>query len=180
MLEGDSMDNDVTIDLVKSAEVEELQALAIQTFTETFSGHNTQEQLQEFFAQDYTIEKLSAELKDPNCLVYFIRLNKEVVGHLKVNWNGSQTEQELENAFEIQRIYLLNKVQGLGLGKYLFEFALDRAYDSGREWAWLGVWENNLKAQALYRKYGFEKFAEHSFAVGDLVDTDWLMKKALK
>lgn len=174
------MNNDVTIDLVKSTEVEELQALAIQTFTETFGGHNTDEQLQEFFDEDYTLEKLLDEIKDPNCLVYFIRLNNEVVGHLKVNWDNSQTEQELENAFEIQRIYLLNKVQGMGLGKYLFEFALDRAYVSDRDWAWLGVWENNHKEQSLYRKYGFEKFSEHSFAVGDLVDTDWLMKKALK
>ncbi|KHD43894.1 GNAT family N-acetyltransferase [Streptococcus hongkongensis] len=174
------MESNITIDLVKAHEVEELQALAIQTFTETFGGHNTEQQLQEFFEQDYTIEKLVGELKDPNCLVYFIRLNNEIAGYLKVNWDSSQTEHELESAFEIQRIYLLNKFQGMGLGKYLFEFALDRAYDSGRDWAWLGVWENNLKAQALYQKYGFEKFSEHSFAVGDLIDTDWLMKKALK
>lgn len=48
------------------------------------------------------------------------------------------------------------------------------------DWAWLGVWEGNVKAQGFYRKYGFEKFSEHSFKVGDKVDTDWLMRKALK
>lgn len=109
-----------------------------------------------------------------------MRRDGEVVGYLKVNWGEDQTEQELEDSFEIQRIYILNAYQGHGLGQFLFEFALERAYASGKSWAWLGVWENNLKAQALYRKYGFEKFSEHSFAVGDLVDTDWLMKKALK
>ena len=58
--------------------------------------------------------------------------------------------------------------------------ALERANELGFTWAWLGVWEHNTKAQALYKKYGFEKFSEHQFAVGDKVDTDWLMRKYLK
>ncbi|MCK1192323.1 GNAT family N-acetyltransferase [Streptococcus uberis] len=174
------MQKELSIDLVKDEEVAILRDLAIQTFTETFGGHNTDEQLQEFFEQDYTLEVLGKELKSTENEVYFLRRDGEVVGYLKVNWGEDQTEQELEDSFEIQRIYILNAFQGHGLGKFLFEFALERAYASGKSWAWLGVWENNLKAQALYRKYGFEKFSEHSFAVGDLVDTDWLMKKALK
>lgn len=174
------MQKKLSIDLVKDEEVTTLRDLAIQTFTETFGGHNTDEQLQEFFEQDYTLEVLGKELKSTENEVYFLRKDGEVVGYLKVNWGEDQTEQELEDSFEIQRIYILNAYQGHGLGKFLFAFALERAYASGKSWAWLGVWENNLKAQALYRKYGFEKFSEHSFAVGDLVDTDWLMKKALK
>ncbi|MCZ8465738.1 N-acetyltransferase [Streptococcus uberis] len=174
------MQKKLSIELVKDEEVTTLRDLAIQTFTETFGGHNTDEQLQEFFEQDYTLEVLGKELKSTENEVYFLRRDGEVVGYLKVNWGEDQTEQELEDSFEIQRIYILNAYQGHGLGKFLFEFALERAYASGKSWAWLGVWENNLKAQALYRKYGFEKFSEHSFAVGDLVDTDWLMKKALK
>lgn len=92
----------------------------------------------------------------------------------------TQTEHDLENAFEIQRIYILNECQGLGLGKKLFELALDMAKEGGFDWAWLGVWEHNVQAQGFYRKYGFEKFSEHSFKVGDKVDTDWLLRKALK
>ncbi|EGJ26674.1 GNAT family N-acetyltransferase [Streptococcus porcinus] len=174
------MQKELSIDLVKDEEIAILRDLAIQTFTETFGGHNTEQQLQEFFQEAYTTEILTQELKSEESLVYFLRLNGAIVGYLKVNWGKDQTEYELEDAFEIQRIYILNKYQGLGLGNYLFKFALKKAYESGKAWAWLGVWENNLKAQSLYRKYGFEKFSEHSFAVGDLVDTDWLMKKSLK
>jgi transcriptional regulator len=44
----------------------------------------------------------------------------------------------------------------------------------------LGVWERNFKAQIFYDKYGFEKFAEHDFPVGDgKVDRDWLLKLKL-
>ena len=67
-----------------------------------------------------------------------------------------------------------------GFGKQLFEFALQEARDLGCDWAWLGVWERNFKAQIFYDKYGFEKFSEHDFPVGDgKVDCDWLLKLKL-
>ncbi len=75
---------------------------------------------------------------------------------------------------------MLRDYQGLGLGKKLFEFALDMATEKGFTYAWLGVWEHNLKAQRFYKNYGFEKFSEHAFYVAeDKVDTDWLLKKRL-
>ena len=86
----------------------------------------------------------------------------------------------MDNAFQIQRIYISQAFQGMGLGKQLFEFALQEARDLGCDWAWLGVWETNFKAQIFYDKYGFEKFAEHDFPVGDgKVDRDWLLKLKL-
>ena len=86
----------------------------------------------------------------------------------------------MDNAFQIQRIYISQAFQGMGLGKQLFEFALQEARDLGCDWAWLGVWERNFKAQIFYDKYGFEKFAEHNFPIGDgKVDCDWLLKLKL-
>lgn len=174
------MKNQIKIDQVKLEEVEQLRQLAMTTFTETFGHHNTEEQLQDFYHKDYSLDILSKEIIDPESRVYFIRYQNDVAGFLKLSWGNSQSEHELENAFEIHRLYLLNEFQGKGLGKALMSFALEEAHASGKDWVWLGVWEHNLKAQSLYQKYGFEKFSEHTFAVGDLVDTDWLMKKALK
>ena len=85
---------------------------------------------------------------------------EEIAGFLKVNWGSAQTERELEDAFEIQRLYVLQKIVFLGLG--------------------LGVWEHNTKAQEFYNRYGFEKFSQHHFMVGQKVDTDWLLKKKLR
>lgn len=90
------MQKELSIDLVKDEEAAILRDLAIQTFTETFGGHNTDEQLQEFFEQDYTLEVLGKELKSTENEVYFLRKDGEVVGYLKVNWGEDQTEQELE------------------------------------------------------------------------------------
>ena len=62
----------------------------------------------------------------------------------------------------------------------MFEFALELAEKNGFPWAWLGVWEHNTKAQVFYNRYGFEKFSQHHFIVGQKVDTDWLLRKKLR
>ena len=165
---------------VEIADVEVLAKIAKQTFRETFAHDNTEEQLQEYFEEAYNLRVLLTELEDPDSESYFIMHEEEIAGFLKVNWGNAQTERELENAFEIQRLYVLQTYQGFGLGKQLFEFALEHAEKNGFSWAWLGVWEHNTKAQAFYNQYGFEKFSQHSFLVGQKVDTDWLLKKKLR
>ena len=165
---------------VEIADVEVLAKIAKQTFRETFSHDNTEEQLQEYFEEAYNLRVLSTELEDPDSETYFIMHEEEIAGFLKVNWGNAQTERELENAFEIQRLYVLQTYQGFGLGKQLFEFALEHAEKNGFSWAWLGVWEHNTKAQVFYYRYGFEKFSQHRFMVGQKVDTDWLLKKKLR
>ena len=165
---------------VEIADVEVLAKIAKQTFRETFAYDNTEEQLQEYFEEAYNLRVLSTELEDPDSETYFIMHEEEIAGFLKVNWGNAQTERELENAFEIQRLYVLQTYQGFGLGKQLFEFALEHAEKNGFSWAWLGVWEHNTKAQAFYNQYGFEKISQHRFMVGQKVDTDWLLKKKLR
>ena len=165
---------------VEKADVGVLSQIAKQTFRETFAHDNTEEQLQEYFEEAYNLRVLSTELEDPESESYFIMHEEEIAGFLKVNWGNAQTEKELENAFEIQRLYVLQTYQGFGLGKQLFEFALEHAENNGFSWAWLGVWEHNTKAQAFYNRYGFEKFSQHRFMVGRKVDTDWLLKKKLR
>ena len=162
------------------SDLADLQALAIATFTETFGHDNSPEDLQTFFDQAYNQDILRQEILDDQSKIYLLREKEQAIGYLKVNWGTSQTEQELENGFEIQRIYLLQSHQGKGYGKLLFDHALTLASQSDQDWVWLGVWEHNYKAQAFYASYGFEKFSEHAFPVGDKVDVDWLLKKKIE
>ena len=44
---------------------------------------------------------------------------------------------------------------------------------------WLGVWERNARAQAFYRKCGFEKVGTQIFVVGTDPQTDHVMMRNL-
>ncbi|MDY4762364.1 GNAT family N-acetyltransferase [Streptococcus thoraltensis] len=173
--------SNIKIEPISPHQVDTLRQLAMDTYRETFGHDTTEEQLQAFFNKDYHPDVLKAELSSDESDHRFVYVDDELAGYLKVNWGSQQTEQELDNAFEIQRIYILKAFQGYGLGKTLFELALDMAKAADFEWVWLGVWEHNFKAQKFYAKYGFEKFAEHDFVVSEnKVDTDWLLRKRLK
>jgi ribosomal protein S18 acetylase RimI-like enzyme len=44
-----------------------------------------------------------------------------------------------------------------------------------RDYIWLGVWEKNDKAIRFYERFGFKRFGEHEFVLGNDRQTDWLM-----
>ena len=170
----------VTIIRAQEIDIPALSNLCADTFRETFSHDNTEEELQAFFDEVYNHDVLKRELDHDESETYLAYVDDVLAGYLKVNWGGAQTERKLENAFEVQRIYVLKAYQGYGVGRALFDKAMRIAESGDFAWAWLGVWEKNYKAQHFYKHYGFEKFGEHKFIVTpEKVDIDWLLKKSL-
>lgn len=51
---------------VEMVDVEVLAKIAKQTFRETFAHDNTEEQLQEYFEEAYSLRVLSTELENPD------------------------------------------------------------------------------------------------------------------
>ncbi|MTB64539.1 GNAT family N-acetyltransferase [Streptococcus sp. zg-86] len=168
------------ISAIEKKDLPLLREMAMQTFRETFGAFIKEADLEYFYTHDLALETLEKEWENPESAHYFVLHEGQPVGFLKVNWGDAQTEHELEDAFEIQRLYILQSHQGYGLGKALFEFALEQAVAGQFTWAWLGVWEKNFKAQNFYFKYGFERFSEHEYVTGDTVDIDWLLKKRIR
>ena len=57
-------------------------------------------------------------------------------------------------------------VMGLVLARKCLALRLEQAKSRGFDWAWLGVWERNFKAQDFYYRFGFERFSEHQYITG--------------
>ncbi|WP_207696706.1 hypothetical protein DOK67_0001989 [Enterococcus sp. DIV0212c] len=156
-----------------------LKALSIKTFTDTFVQENTPEDLKNYLAQAYTDEKLTSELQNKHSEFYFIYSNEELAGYLKININDAQTETIGEDTLEIERIYIDSNFKRLGLGKMLYNKAIERAKNLNKTAIWLGVWERNFSALKFYHKMGFTQVGEHSFYMGEDEQIDLIMKKEL-
>ena len=61
-----------------------------------------------------------------------------------------------------KRIYVSDKFQSEGLGRYLMEQAIAMATVRKKKYAWLGVWEKNEKAIRYYKKIGFCEIGTHT------------------
>lgn len=84
-----------------------------------------------------------------------------------------------EKPIELQRLYVAQECHGRGVGKALIERAEEMAREQGFATLWLGVWEENFKAQKVYERMGFGKVGEHDFKMGECVQTDWILSKDL-
>lgn len=78
---------------------------------------------------------------------------------------------------ELKRIYVLDRCQGQGLAKALFETVL--AASKGRSRMLLGVNRDNERAQGFYRKHGFTIAGTRTFTVGATTYDDFIYAKPL-
>ena len=161
-------------------DLELLQKIGRQTFSETFAASNSLENMTKYLEEGFSSEKLLGELTNINAAFYIARSEMEVVGYLKLNFGQSQTELKDSKALEIERIYVLQEFQGKNIGQLLYEKAIQVATEKNAEYVWLGVWEENEKAIKFYTKNGFVAFDKHIFKLGDDEQTDIMMKLTLK
>jgi diamine N-acetyltransferase len=164
---------------VSLADIADLQQIGRQTFFETFSDGNTEENMSKYLEEGFSLEKLTNELKDANAEFYFAKFQGQVIGYLKLNFGESQTELKDEKALEIERIYVLKEFHGKSVGQLLYDQAIKIAKDKLVDYVWLGVWEENPRAISFYKKNGFVEFDKHIFILGDDEQTDIMMKMYL-
>lgn len=160
-------------------DLHKLQDICYETFNETFKDQNSPENMKAYLEMAFNLKQLEKELSNSSSQFFFVYCNNEAAGYLKVNINEAQSEKMGDESLEIERIYIKSKFQKHGLGKYLFNKALEIAKELNKKKIWLGVWEKNENAIAFYKKMGFVQTDAHSFYMGDEEQTDFIMIKTL-
>ena len=161
------------------ADVQTLQAISRETFDDTFRAMNSPESMDAYLETAYALDKLEKELSNADSFFYFVYLNEELAGYLKLNIGEAQSDEIIDNALEVERIYIRRAHQGAGLGKYLIQLSIDFAREKNKTNMWLGVWEKNEKAIRFYQGMGFVLHGAHPFYMGDEKQTDLIMVKSL-
>ena len=77
--------------------------------------------------------------------------------------------------YELRRIYLLHRFQGLGIGRALMDRAIASAREQGYKRLLLGVYGKNHSALRFYEKAGFTQIGERFFTVGATTHHDAVM-----
>ncbi|KAF9321240.1 hypothetical protein BG003_002750 [Podila horticola] len=154
-----------------------LAELGALTFTHTFGHMYTPKDLQDFISSTYTVEQHLIPLTDSR--ESFWLLEDDNGQALAFGWAGAckLPVANLEpNAGEIKRIYVHPDHQGKKLGSRILERMLAWLVEEGFGPLYIGVWSENYGAHRLYNRYGFEKFSEYKFAVGDHYDHEFIFK----
>ena len=153
--------------------------LSRQTFYDTFATQNTKEDMDKFMDEQFTRPRLMEEVSATDNVFIIAEINDEPAGYARMRESDPPEELNGLPAIEIARIYAVQSGIGKGIGSALMKKCIDIAYEMGKRVIWLGVWEKNERAIDFYIRWGFEKFGEHDFVLGNDVQRDWMMKKML-
>ena len=167
-----------TIEIRKAtlSDLETIQKISIQTFIETFAAVNSPENIANYIKDSLNTEQLTTELNNVNSQFYIAYSDAEAVGYMKINFGDAQTETINGNTLEVQRIYVLQSFHGKNIGQLLLDEVKKIAKNTGVDFIWLGVWEENHRALRFYTKNGFVVFDKHIFIMGNDEQTDLLMQ----
>lgn len=167
---------------IKKCNIKDLPKLleiSYETFNETFKNQNSPENIKAYLERAFNLKQLEKELSNISSQFFFVYLNNEVTGYLKININDAQSEEMSDESLEIERIYIKRKFQKHGLGMYLLNKTIEIAMEFNKKKIWLGVWEKNENAIAFYEKMGFVQTGSHSFYMGNEEQVDFIMTKIL-
>jgi ribosomal protein S18 acetylase RimI-like enzyme len=162
------------------ADAKLLTELGARTFVETFAADNSTENMSAYLSAAFIVEQQANELSDPERSVFIAEIEGRGVGYAMLLPDDAPSEITGEKPIELVRLYVSKESIGSGVGAALMQACLDEAAARDFQTIWLGVWENNRRAQAFYRKWKFEEVGTHVFQLGDDPQRDLLMQRAVR
>lgn len=158
-----------------SADAALLAEFGARTFLESFAADNTPEDMQRHLASAWSADRQRSEIEDPDfdTLLLVDRTGWMAFAQLRAHRVAGGVPAT--GSIELWRFYVDKPWHGTGVATALMEGTKERARRRGATTMWLGVWERNARAQAFYRKQGFEKVGSQTFVVGSDPQTDHVM-----
>ena len=152
-------------------------ALAQKTFIDTFGHLYRPENREAHVAQKFSAVFFREALAAGNTILMLHDAGK-LIGYAKVGHLALPVKPPIpRGAQEIHRVYVDKEFQGRGLGKAMMLHILSLPRIASAAAVYLGVWEENVRAQHLYTLYGFEPVGKYLYQVGDQSDQEIIMAR---
>lgn len=173
------MNGDATIRRAVVGDAAALAALAERTFVEAFGTRNRPEDLALHCAASYGEAIQRGEIQNDALATFVAEGAGGLSGYLQLGWGTPPPDIVGARPVEIRRFYVDAPWHGRGLAQALMATALAFAAAREADPLWLGVWEENPRGIAFYRKCGFAVVGSHLFVVGSDPQRDLLMTRSV-
>jgi ribosomal protein S18 acetylase RimI-like enzyme len=167
-----------------AADAAALSELAAATFPLACPPHTSPEAIADFISQNFAVAHFERYLADPHRELFLAEQDGEAIGYAMLIL-GEPTDEKVAAAIslhptcELSKLYVRPGHQGSGVAAALVETAIEYARADRREGMWLGVNEENARANAFYEKSGFKRVGMKQFLVGERWEDDFVRERAL-
>jgi ribosomal protein S18 acetylase RimI-like enzyme len=174
----------VQVAVADTAVVDQLADVAARTFPLACPPSVTPENIVSFIDENLSEARFREYLADPNRVVLTARKEGRMVGYVMLirgvpDDDDVRRAVELRPAVELSKLYVLPDSHGAGVSAALMAAALQRAEELDAKCVWLGVNQENQRAQRFYAKHGFSINGTKTFRLGAGVENDYVMVRPL-
>ena len=171
---------------VRPAEHGELDALArLAALTYPLAcPPGSSEQVQQAFIEAVLSPARFAEYLDDPSRDVLVAGDDELVGYTMLV-AGEPADEDVQAALhlrptiELSKCYVHPDHHGAGIANALMAASLEVARERGAHGMWLGVNQQNARAQAFYVRSGFAVVGTKHFTVGTRVEDDYVLERPL-
>lgn len=165
------------------ADLADLAAVAAVTFPLACPPSATPDNIAAFIAEHLSEDRFATYLADPGRLVLAARDGAGITGYAMLihgvpDDDAVQRAVPQRPAIELSKIYVRPESHGAGAASALMTAALQRSADLGVRCVWLGVNQENLRAQRFYTKHGFTVNGTKTFQLGAGIENDYVMVRS--
>lgn len=151
-----------------------LHQISSQTYRQHFSEIWTEQGIQQFIQQQYSLENIQKSLEHPDHIWLLLQNDQQkILGYAKLILNTFQPNLGI-HAAELEKIYVLEQALGQNIAAELMKYMLEFAQNNAQQFIYLEVLKNNLRAQKFYQKFSFEEKLEIPFST-DLYEIGMLI-----
>jgi ribosomal protein S18 acetylase RimI-like enzyme len=170
----------IEVAAVGAAEVSGLADVAARTFPLACPPSVTPENIVTFIDENLSASRFRDYLADPDRVVLAAREDARMVGYVMLirgvpDDDDVQRAVTLRPAIELSKMYVLPDSHGAGVSAALMAAALHRAEELDAKCVWLGVNQQNQRAQRFYAKHGFSINGTKMFRLGNGIENDYVM-----
>jgi ribosomal protein S18 acetylase RimI-like enzyme len=167
------------------ADLSELADVAALTFPLACPPTVTPQDVAAFIAENLTVDRFREYVADDDRVVLIARDGARMSGYAMlirgvVDDDGVQQAVPLRPAVELSKMYVVADGHGAGVSAALMTAALASAGDLDAACVWLGVNQENQRAQRFYAKHGFTVGGVKTFRLGEHIENDYVMVRPLQ
>lgn len=175
----------MTIRVAVTGDLDRLAALAAATFPLAAPDDAAPESLAEFIELNLSAARFAEYLDAPDHEVLVNEEGDLITGYAMLV-DGEPVDPDVLGALSIRPTIALSKfyvspdAHGLGVANRLMVAAFHAAERRGAAAMWLGVNQENLRAQRFYARHGFEQVGTKRFQVGARLEHDFVLERRLR
>ena len=162
-----------------------LADVAAATFPLACPPHTTEAAKADFIAKHLSETAFEGYLADPERQLAVAEFEGEPIGYTMVVF-GEPQDPDVAAAItvrptaEVSKLYVLPAQHGAGAASALMNSAIESARRRGARGIWLGVNQENARANRFYEKSGFALVGTKRFLVGERWEDDFVRERLLE